>query len=99
MSVRSIFEFKFPSNAAQEGAETCIAIGNDMTSLSGYMAHEVIQDEKDPGHLMVNTLWTSQEASAAVLGKYQHDAKIKRAKELIGAEPTGFVGKVLSEPS
>ena len=97
MSVKSIFEFKFPAEAAYEGLATCQAIGRDMVPLDGYLDHEVIQDAKDPGHLMVNTLWRDQAASTAVLSKYQHDDKIKRATELIGSSPVGFVGEVLSK--
>ena len=99
MSVKSVFEFKFPAEAADEGLVTCQAIGRDMTQLDGYLDHEVIQDTKDPGHLMVNTLWRDQAASSAVLYKYQHDEKLKRATELIGAAPAGFVGEVLPTKS
>ncbi len=99
MSVKSVFEFKFPVKAQQEGLIICRDIGHDMTSLKGYMDHEVIQDATDPGHMMVNTLWTSEEASTAVLSKYQQDEKIKRATTLIGAPPSGFVGTVLSKNS
>ena len=99
MSVKSIFEFKFPEKARQEGLTICTGIGHDMTSLAGYTDHEVIQDAKDPGHIMVNTLWISEDASTAVLSKYESDEKIKRATELIGAPPTGFVGTVLTNAS
>ena len=99
MSVKSVFEFKFPGKAQQEGLTICQAIGHDMTVLDGYLDHEVIQDTKDPGHLMVNTLWSSQAESDAVLSKYQHDEKIKRATELIGGSPVGFVGEVLAKTS
>lgn len=43
---------------------------------------------------MVNTQWASQADADAVLTPYQHDAKIKRATELGGAAPSGFVGEV-----
>ncbi len=96
MQVKSIFEFKFPSEAQQEGLKICTSVGQDMVPLKGYLAHEVIQDIKDSGHLMVNTLWESAEAAAAVLSKYQKDEKISRATELIGANPDGFTGNVLT---
>ncbi len=99
MSVKSIFEFKFPEKSRQAGLTICTGIGHDMTSLEGYLDHEVIQDAKDPGHLMVNTLWTSEDASTAVLSKYEKDQKIQQATELIGAPPTGFVGTVLANAS
>ena len=95
MQVKSVFEFKFPSEAQQEGLTICSNVGRDMVPLKGYLGHEVLQDVKDPGHLMVNTLWESEEASVAVLSKYVKDEKISRATKLIGSEPTGFTGNVL----
>lgn len=89
-----MFEFRFPASARAEGVALAEATGHDMPPLAGYQGHEVIQDVKDPGHLMVNTQWESQAAADAVLTPYQHDAKIKRATELLGAAPSGFVGDV-----
>lgn len=91
-----MFDFKFPAAAREEGLQLATAIGNDMPPLDGYLDHEVIQDVKDPGHLMVNTHWSSAEQASAVLGKYNEDAKVKRATELMKAPPTGFVGEILS---
>ena len=96
MSVKSLFDFKFPAATREEGLRLATAIGNDMPPLDGYLDHEVIQDVKDPGHLMVNTRWNSPEQANAVLGKYNDDAKIKRVTELMQAPPTGFIGEVLS---
>ena len=94
MTVKSMFDFKFPAQHATEGAALAKSVGADMTSKAGYLDHEVIQDVKDFGHLMVNTHWESEDAAMAVLNPYQHDEKIKQAKKLIGSEPTGFVGEV-----
>lgn len=96
MSAKSLFDFKFSATTREEGLRLATAIGNDMPPLDGYLDHEVIQDTKDPGHLMVNTRWSSAEHANAVLGKYIHDPKIKRATELLQGPPTGFVGEVLS---
>ncbi len=95
MSVKSMFEFKFPAAAREEGLTLAKAIGHDMLPLTGYEGHDVIQDVKDPGHVMVNTQWASQDEANTVLAAYQHDAKIKRVTELIGAAPIGFVADVL----
>ena len=94
MPVKSMFDFKFPAAGREEGVALATAIGQDMPPLAGYQGHEVIQDVKDPGHVMVNTQWASEEAANAVLTPYQHDAKIKRATELIGSAPSGFVGDI-----
>ncbi|RZL02315.1 MAG: hypothetical protein EOO62_22685 [Hymenobacter sp.] len=94
MSVKSMFDFKFPATAREEGVALANSIGQDMPPLAGYQGHEVIQDVADPGHVMVNTQWASQDAANAVLTPYQHDDKIKRATELIGSAPSGFVGTI-----
>ena len=94
MTAKSMFDFKFAADTREEGLKLAEAIGNDMLPLPGYLDHEVIQDVADPGHLMVNTHWSSQEHAHAVLASYRHDAKVKRAEELIPGGPTGFVGTV-----
>ena len=96
MTVKSVFEFKFPEAAREEGIRLAQSIGGDMPPLDGYLDHEVIQDVTDPGHLLVNTHWNSQAQSEAVLTSYINDPKIKRATELLSGPPTGFTGSVLS---
>ena len=99
MAVKSIFDFRFPAAAQQEGLKLCLEVGHDMVPHEGYLDHEVIQDVNDPGHLMVNTLWESQAAATANLSKYRHDEKIGRATELMGSESPGFTGLVLPKTS
>ena len=94
MTVKSMFDFKFPAQHAAEGSKLCHAVGADMTKKAGYLDHEVISDVKDSGHFMVCTHWQSEEVAMAVLNPYQHDDKIVQATKLIGSEPTGFVGEV-----
>ena len=62
--------------------------------LRGYLDHEIVRNVKDMGHMMVDTHWESEEAAWAVLDRYGHDLKIKRATHLMGKESPGFVGKV-----
>ena len=95
MNVKSMFEFKFSEATREEGLRLAEAIGHDMPSCDGYLEHEVIQDVKDAGHLMVNTRWGNRQQADAVLSVYINDPKIKRVTELLGAPPNGFVGGVL----
>ncbi len=95
MSVRSIFEFKFPEQASGEGLQLATAIGGDMVALEGYLGHEVIKDVTDAGHLMVSTHWRSREHADAVLAFYKNDRKIKRVTELLPDRPKGFIGNVV----
>ena len=95
MNAKSLFDFKFSAAAREEGLRLTKAIGADMPACDGCLSYEVIQDVTDPGHIMVNTLWSSREKADATLSVYQNDAKIKRATELLGAPSPGFVGAVL----
>ena len=95
MSVKSFFEFKFSADTIGEGLPLAVSIGNDMPSRDGYVGHEVIRDVTDANHLMVNTHWVDQQKAEAVLTKYNEDAKIQRAKELLKDGPTGFIGEIL----
>lgn len=99
MSVKSMFEFRFPETAREEGLHLATAVGRDMVLLEGYLDHEVIQDFGDPGHLMVNTRWATREHASAVLAGYKNDPKIKRIAELLSDRPDGFVGRVLGPAS
>lgn len=94
MAVKSMFEFRFSAEDAEEGFTLVQGIGADMIPLAGYLDYEVVRDVKDPGHMMVNTLWESEAAAWAVLDQYRHSDKIKRTKELMGSESPGFVGEV-----
>ncbi len=96
MAVKSMFEFKFPARAREEGLRLARAIGNDMPPLDGYLDHEIIQNVADAGHVMVNTRWASREQADAVLASYNDDPKIKKANELLPGGPRGFVGEVVT---
>ena len=89
-----MFDFKFPAAGLEEGAALAEAVGHDMPPLAGCEGYEIIQDVADLGHVMVNTQWASQEMANTALSHYQHDAKIKRATELMGAPSPGFVGNI-----
>ncbi len=96
MSVKSMFEFRFPEAAREEGLRLVTKAGTDMIPLEGYLDHEVIQDFSDPGHMMVNTRWATREHATAVLAKYKDGPTIKRITELLPDRPAGFVGDVLT---
>ena len=94
MTVKSMFDYRFPAEHVDEGHKLVQGIGADMIPLAGYLDYEIVRDVKDPGHMMVNTLWESEKAAWAVLDRYRHDDKIKRATALMGSESPGFVGEV-----
>lgn len=96
MSVASVFDFRFPAESAEEGATVARAIGADMSATSGYLGHDVIQDNADPGHIVVVTRWGQRSDGETVLSGYVHDAKVKRATELAGNAPKGFLGVLLT---
>jgi quinol monooxygenase YgiN len=47
-------------DATEERRAITRAIWPDMTKLDGYLAHELIEDRDDPGHLIVVSRWTTR---------------------------------------
>ena len=94
MPVKSMFDYRFAAKDVDEGHVLVQGMGTDMIPLAGYLDYEVVRDVKDPGHMMINTLWESEEAAWAVLDRYRHSDRIKRATALMGSESPGFVGEV-----
>jgi quinol monooxygenase YgiN len=72
MSVYSIWESRFPPESVQEGIDVTKAIWQDMLSCEGYVAHELVEDLDEPGHLFVISRWASREAADAALGYRSH---------------------------
>jgi heme-degrading monooxygenase HmoA len=85
MSVYSIWESRFAAEAAEEGMKITKAIWLDMLSFDGYLAHELIQDLDQPGHLFVVSRWASREAADAAMSYLSHP-NARRAEELV-SEP------------
>jgi quinol monooxygenase YgiN len=85
MSVYSIWESRFPAEAAEEGVSVTKAIWKDMLSFDGYLAHELIRDLDQPGHLLVISRWASREAADAAMSYASHP-NARRANEL-ASEP------------
>lgn len=72
MSVYSIWESEFPSDHREEGVEVTRAIWRDMPGFDGYLAHEIVEDLDQRGHLIVVSRWTSREAADAALSYLSH---------------------------
>jgi quinol monooxygenase YgiN len=91
VSVFVIWESRFPAETAEEGVRVTQAIWRDMLSVDGYVAHELIQDLDQPGHLFVVSRWASREAADAALSYLSHP-NAKRADELVGEPRRRTVG-------
>ncbi len=85
MSVYSIWESRFPAEAADEGVRVTQAIWTDMVSFDGYLEHELIEDLDQPGHLFVVSRWASREAADAALSYVSHP-NARRVEQLV-SEP------------
>ncbi len=94
MNVASVFEFRFPTEVSEEGFGVARAIGADMPGETGYLDHSVIRDLQDPRRVLVITHWVDQDHATAVLSHYANDPKVRKATELIGQQPDGFVGEI-----
>jgi heme-degrading monooxygenase HmoA len=85
MSVYSIWESRFPALRVEEGIRVTKAIWHDMLSFDGYLAHELVQDLDEPGHLIVVSRWASRDAADAAMSYLSHP-NAKRAEQLV-SEP------------
>jgi quinol monooxygenase YgiN len=94
MSVYSIWESRFPAETAQEGISATKAIWQDMPCFDGYLAHEVIQDLDQPGHLIVIGHWASREAADAAMSYASHP-NAERADQLVSEPRRRTVGAPL----
>jgi len=94
MSVYSIWESRFPPDHLQEGVEVTRAIWRDMLSFDGYLAHELIQDLDQPGHLIVVSRWASREAADAALTYTSHPNAV-RVKQLVSEPRCRTLGAAL----
>ena len=49
MTVKSMFDYRFPAEHVAEVYTLAQGIGVDMVSLAGYLDYGIFQDVKDPG--------------------------------------------------
>ena len=94
MAVYSIWESRFPAETAEEGISVTKAIGQNMLSCDGYLAHELIQDLDQAGHLIVISRWASRETADAAMSYASHP-NAKRADQLVSQPRHRTVGAAL----
>jgi quinol monooxygenase YgiN len=86
VSVFSIWESRFPADAADEGRRVTEAIWSDMTGFDGYLRHEIVGDLDEPGHLFVISEWESRAAADRTLVEYRGHENARRVDSLV-SEP------------
>jgi quinol monooxygenase YgiN len=86
MPIYAIWESRFPAPRAATGRAVTEAIWRDMTSVEGYLDHELLVDIDDPGHLLVVSQWASQEHADESLRLYADHPNARAANTLV-AEP------------
>jgi hypothetical protein len=97
MPVYAVWESHFPPEAAQEGRAITEAIWcDDMPKFDGYVAHELIEDLDEPGHLLVVGQWTTRQRADEVVREYANHPNARRANELVSRPRTRFLGRALS---
>jgi heme-degrading monooxygenase HmoA len=94
VSVYSIWESRFPGEAAEQGITVTRAIWRDMLDFDGYLDHELIQDLDEPGHVFVVSRWASREAADAAM-RYASHPTAKRANRLASEPRRRTVGAAL----
>jgi quinol monooxygenase YgiN len=90
-SIYSIWESRFPAQAAAEGLAVTEAIWADMAGYDGYLEHAVVVDEDDPGHLLVISQWASRAHADAVLRQYSPHPNARAADQLVTEPRRRFV--------
>jgi hypothetical protein len=97
MPVYAVWESHFPPELAQEGRAITEAIWcEDMPKFDGYLAHELIEDLDDPGHLLVVGQWTTRQRANEVLREYANHPNPRRANELVSRPRIRFLGHTVS---
>src|SRR5262245_7873281 len=96
MPVYSVWESHFPPEAARAGRGITEAIWRDMTRFEGYLAHQLIEDLDDPGHLLVVGQWTRRSRADEVLHEYANHPNARRANELVSRPRVRFLGHAVS---
>jgi heme-degrading monooxygenase HmoA len=100
MPVYAVWESHFPPAVAREGRALTEAIWrDDMPEFDGYVAHELIEDLDDPGHLLVVGRWTTRQRADEALRDYAAHPNARRANELVSRPRTRFLGHVVSRSS
>jgi quinol monooxygenase YgiN len=94
MSVYSIWESRFPAEKVEEGISVTKAIWHEMLCFDGYLAHELVQDLDQAGHLIVISRWTSRERADAAMS-YASYPNAKRADQLVSEPRRRTVGAPL----
>jgi quinol monooxygenase YgiN len=92
MPIYSVWESHFPPEASKEGRAVTEAIWRDMTQFDGYLAHELIEDLDDPGHLLVVSQWTKRQRADEVLREYANHPNARRANELVSRPRIRILG-------
>jgi quinol monooxygenase YgiN len=91
MAIYSIWESRFPPEAAASGLSVTEAIWADMPAYDGYLEHVVLVDEDDPGHLLVVSQWASRSHADAVLREYTPHPNARIADQLVSEPRRRFV--------
>jgi quinol monooxygenase YgiN len=95
MAVFSIWDSRFPPEAAAEGRALTEAIWRDMLSYEGYLRHTIVEDLDDSGHLIVISEWASRDAADRVREEYAGHEHARRADELVVGARRRTVGREL----
>ena len=81
-----IWEHRFPADRATDGRAVTEAIWRDMLGFEGYLSHELLVDDDDPGHLVVVSQWVSREHADETLRCYADHPNARAADDLV-SEP------------
>jgi quinol monooxygenase YgiN len=95
VSVYVIWETWLKEGAEREGLMLTQHIWRDMRSYSGYQGHLLLQDQDQPGHLIVVGRWTTREQADRIRDDYARSSTVQQLKPLLARERTRSVHDAL----
>lgn len=97
MPIYVVWESRFPAARSAEGSAVTEAIWRDMSGYAGYLGHELLIDDDDPGHLLVISRWATREHAEATLRDYATRPHARAVDQLV-TEPRRRIVATRAEP-
>jgi quinol monooxygenase YgiN len=91
LAVWVVWETRLRAGTEAEGLALTQRIWSDMVGFPGYLAHEVLQDDDQNGHLLVVSRWESRQAADATKELYAGSPMVLRLAPLLAEERSRWV--------
>lgn len=86
MGIYVVWETWLKPEHADEGYDITRSIWQDMPRFKGYLGHFLLQDQNDPGHLLLISNWLSREHADESKKQYISNPKVANLQSLLSRE-------------